>query len=98
MLENGADKYHQSNPGKTPLHSAAFPGHLEAVKMLATRGGRQLLLRDEEGRTTKDLAETICLNPRVFNDMKDEGDAQGLRQETRLRGQYTGICVKWRGF
>ena len=51
-----ADVNPPDNNGDTPLHVAAFYGHLEVVKVLKTLLGKNVHIRNEFGKTPKDVA------------------------------------------
>ena len=46
----------QSNSGSTPLHCALSRGHERCVQMLVQKGVDQTI-KDEDGKTAKDLAK-----------------------------------------
>ena len=50
MIEGGADVNIQNNDGSTALHSAAFMGRIEIVKLLVNNGA-DLSLRNNTGST-----------------------------------------------
>lgn len=50
LLKNKAEINAKDKTGQTPLHEAAYLGHLEVVKILVTDGA-DVNVRDENGKT-----------------------------------------------
>jgi ankyrin repeat protein len=56
LLDKGANRLHRTTLGKTPLHLAVTARKLEAVKLLTTLHGEELIIKDNNGKTPLDLA------------------------------------------
>lgn len=58
LLEHQADVWAQNNIGLTPLHYAAFHGHVHAIQLLLAAGAMHTAnLQDQSAKTALDLAK-----------------------------------------
>ena len=59
LLRAGAEVNIQTNPqGYTPLHSAAFAGHIEAIQVLLAHGANRGLVNYRGGRPADTASRT----------------------------------------
>lgn len=61
LLQAGADPNIPTNRGNTPLHTAAYQGHLKVVMLLLANGANPLL-KNDEGETAETLAQKFGQN------------------------------------
>jgi ankyrin repeat protein len=68
LIERGADVNAKTNGGWTPLHSAAFYGHVEVVRLLLEHGADPNI-KNIWGQTAIDLARERGYSE-IFSNLK----------------------------
>lgn len=96
LLDRGLDEQHRDNSGWTPLHYAAFEGHLEVCEALLEAGAR-VDETDNEGKAPLALAaqggHTVLVNLFIdkYNAPVDQRPHDG---KTALRYGFFSSFVK----
>jgi len=76
LLERGADPNAKNNDGHTPLHNAAYFGHVDVVKILLERGANPRIA-DNGGRIPLYYAKDSAIRSLLESAMRNSYSKSG---------------------